>query len=306
LPLYNSKIFAVMSTLKIIKKEYHRTGYDKNDVEPVEYMEVSALYDDHNLLVREERYEPDGTLNTLTTNQYNDHQQLIVSEQFDQDNTLLQKIANTYDGDLLISQQYSFGEDTTEYMTKYVYDENGMEIRRESYVDGKLDFVENEKEYKDGLLVKEVENDDYGKPIYEHLYSYNDKGLVSHYVRNEVQNKDRRSYDYEYDDQGRRVKELIYDYDNMLIAKKYSTYDEEGNLVMSEEEDLDSYRKVKLEYEGKQVVKNYLYERDDNLVGWAEYGYDDNGKEVSATEYIRDEVDPETHRLLRVTHFERG
>lgn len=295
-----------MSTLKIIKKEYHRTGYDKNDVEPVEYMEVSALYDDHNQLVREERYEPDGTLNTLTVNQYNDRQQLIVSEQFDQDNTLLQKTTNTYEGDLLICQSYSFGEDTTEYLTKHVYDEHGMEIRREAFVDGKLDYVENVKEYDNGLLSRELENDDYGKTMYEHLYKYNDLGQVVQYVRNEVQNKDRRSYDYEYDVRGNRVKELIYDYDNMLIAKKYNTYDEEGRLVMVEEEDLDNYRKVKLEYEGNLVVKNYLYERDDKLVGWAEYGYDDNGKEVSATEYIRDEVDPESHRLLRVTHFERG
>ena len=185
-------------------------------------------------------------------------------------------------------------------------EEHGMEIRREAFVDGKLDYVENVKEYDNGLLSRELENDDYGKTMYEHLYKYNDLGQVVQYVRNEVQNKDRRSYDYEYDERGNRVKELIYDYDNMLIAKKYNTYDEEGRLVMVEEEDLDNYRKVKLEYEGNLVVKNYLYERDDKLVGWAEYGYDDNGKEVSATEYIRDEVDPESHRLLRVTHFERG
>ena len=62
-----------MSTLKIIKKEYRRIGYEKNDVEPMEYLEVSAQYDDHNPLVREERFEPDGTLNTLTLNEYNDH-----------------------------------------------------------------------------------------------------------------------------------------------------------------------------------------------------------------------------------------
>ncbi|MBO7491088.1 MAG: hypothetical protein J6T59_01455 [Bacteroidales bacterium] len=295
-----------MSTLKIIKKEYHRTGYDKNDVEPIEYMEVSALYDDHNLLLQEERFEPDGTLNTLTLNQYNDRQQLIVSEQFDQDHTLLQKTVNNYQDDRLVSQSFYFGEDTTEYLTQHIYDEEGHEIRRENFVDGKLDFVENTKEYEGGLLTKELENDDYGKTVYEHLYQYNDLGQVVHYVRNEVQNKDRRSYDYEYDERGNRVKELIYDYDNMLIAKKYNTYDEEGHLILVEEEDLDNYRKIKLEYEGDLVVKNYLYERDDKLVGWAEYGYDDNGKEVSATEYIRDEVDPDSHRLLRVTHFERG
>ncbi|MBO7446451.1 MAG: hypothetical protein J6T86_08605 [Bacteroidales bacterium] len=295
-----------MSTLKIIKKEYRRIGYEKNDVEPMEYLEVSAQYDGHNQLVREERFEPDGTLNTLTLNEYNDRHQLVLSEQFDQDNTLLQKTVNTYQDDRLATQCFFFGEDTTEYVTKHIYDDLGNEIRRENYVDGKLDYVENIKVYDGSLLKKETENDDYGKPLYEHLYDYNEQGWVIRHVRNEIQNKDRRTYDYEYNDQGQCIKELIYDYDDMLIAKKYNTYDTEGHLVMVEEEDLDNYRKVKLEYEGNLVVKNYLYERDDKLTGWAEYGYDENGKEVSATEYIRDEVDPETHRLLRVTHFERA
>ena len=110
-----------MSTLKIIKKEYRRIGYEKNDVEPMEYLEVSAQYDDHNHLVREERFEPDGTLNTLTLNEYNDQQQLVLSEQFDQDNTLLQKTVNTYQDSRLATQSFFFGEDTTEYVTKHIY-----------------------------------------------------------------------------------------------------------------------------------------------------------------------------------------
>ena len=131
-----------MSTLKIIKKEYRRIGYEKSDVEPIEYMEVSAEYDDNNLLLREERYEPDGTLNTLTIKKYNESRQLVDSEQFDQDNTLLQRTVNTYENDLLLSQCFYFGEDTTEYVTKFFYDEEGHEIRRENYVDGKtMKFV---------------------------------------------------------------------------------------------------------------------------------------------------------------------
>ena len=51
-----------MKSLKIIKKEYQRVGYDAQDIEPVEYTEGFAEYDDNGLLLREERYEPDGTL----------------------------------------------------------------------------------------------------------------------------------------------------------------------------------------------------------------------------------------------------
>ena len=59
-----------MKSLKIIKKEYQRVGYDAQDIEPVEYTEGYAEYDDNGLLLREERYEPDGSLNTLTVNTY--------------------------------------------------------------------------------------------------------------------------------------------------------------------------------------------------------------------------------------------
>ena len=80
-----------MKTLKIIKKEYQRVGYDAQDIEPVEYTEGYAEYDDRGLLLREERYEPDGTLNTLTVNTYNDQGELLQTEQYDVDDILLQK-----------------------------------------------------------------------------------------------------------------------------------------------------------------------------------------------------------------------
>ena len=94
-----------MKSLKIIKKEYQRVGYDAQDIEPVEYTEGFAEYDDNGLLLREERYEPDGTLNTLTVNVYNEHGDLVQTEQFDQDDILLQKTVNKYDdGKRLVEQ----------------------------------------------------------------------------------------------------------------------------------------------------------------------------------------------------------
>ena len=259
-----------MKSLKIIKKEYQRVGYDAQDIEPMEYTEGYAEYDDRGLLLREERYEPDGTLNTLTVNSYNDNGVLVQAEQYDQDNILLQKTVNKYDeNQRLAAQSNYYGDASEEYVTKYYYDDDDNVVKQEVYVDGKLDYVEKTATYQDGRLDTETENDDYGNPMYVHRYQYNEKGQVAVYTRDEVQNKDRRTYEFTYNDNGDRVKDLIYDYDMMLIAKIIRNYDEQNRQIEVVEEDLDTYRRITREYDGDKVVKNTMFDKQGNITGWA-------------------------------------
>ena len=296
-----------MKTLKIIKKEYQRIGYEENDIQPVEYLEVSALYNDRGQIVQEERFDPDGNLNTLTISEYNEYNLLRQTEQFDMDHILLQKTVCEYsESQQLLQENNTFGSDEQVYVTRYIYDDDGNLLRREMYVNGALDYVENAYEYNNGLLVKEVENDEYGKAFNVHLYTYNEKGLLTRHVRDELQNKDRRTYEYTYDENDNCVKELVYDYDDALIAKVYRVYNETNKLAETVEEDLDHYRKITLEYEGDLVVKNSLFDREGQLQAWAEYSYDADGKENCSREFIRDEVQPEHFRQIRETRYERG
>ncbi len=296
-----------MKNLKIIKTEYQRIGYDEGDIDKSEYTELEASYNEAGQLVREERFDPNGALNTLTLNSYNEAGQLTQTEQYDQDHILLQKSVNTYgDNGLLETQSNYFGEGETEYVSKFVYDPDGHLIRQEMYDNGKLDYVEREMHYQNGLLIKEFENDDYGKTLNIHTYEYNGQGLVSKYIRDEVQNKDRRTHEFTYDEQGNCVKELVYDFNDMLIAKTYRTYDDENRLVDTETEDLDNYRKITMEYDGDRVVRNSIVDKEGQLKGWAEYTYDEGGKENSSKEFIQDEVKPDHFRMLRETHYERS
>ena len=296
-----------MKNLKIIKAEYQRVGYDEADIEKVEFVETDASYNEAGQIVREERFDPDGNRNTLTINSYDENCLLVQTEQYDQNHILLQKSVNSYNEKGQIVQQSNyFGDGEIEYVTRYVYDDEGNLIRHEMYDDGKLDYVETEIHYQDGLIIKEFENDDYGKTMNIHTYEYNDKKQVCKYIRDEVQNKDRRTYEYSYDENGNCVKELVYDYEDMLIAKTYRTYNENNQLTETETEDLDNYRKITLEYEGNLVVKNSLLNKKGELQGWAEYTYDENGKENSAKEFIQDEVQPDHFRLLRETRYERS
>lgn len=296
-----------MKSLKITKKEYQRVGYDAQDIEPVEYTEGYAEYDDNGHILREERYEPDGTLNTLTVNTYNENGELVQTEQYDQDDILLQKTVNKYDeNQRLASQSNYYGDASEEYVTKYYYDAEGNVVKQEVYVDGNLDYVEKTAIFVNGRPDTVTENDDYGNAMYVHHYQYDEKGQVTVYVRDEVQNKDRRTYEFTYNDNGDRVKDLIYDYDMKLIAKVNRTFDEQNRQTEVVEEDLDSYRRITMEYDEDRVVKNTMFDKNGEITGWAEYEYADDGRQSMAREFIHDEVEPQNFRMLRETFYERG
>jgi len=296
-----------MKSLKITKKEYQRVGYDAQDIEPVEYTEDYAEYDDNGHILREERYEPDGTLNTLTVNTYNENGELVQTEQYDQDDILLQKTVNKYDeNQRLASQSNYYGDASEEYVTKYYYDAEGNVVKQEVYVDGNLDYVEKTAIFVNGRPDTVTENDDYGNAMYVHHYQYDEKGQVTVYVRDEVQNKDRRTYEFTYNDNGDRVKDLIYDYDMKLIAKVNRTFDEQNRQTEVVEEDLDSYRRITMEYDEDRVVKNTMFDKNGEITGWAEYEYADDGRQSMAREFIHDEVEPQNFRMLRETFYERG
>lgn len=295
-----------MKSLKIIKKEYQRVGYDAQDIELLEYTEVYAEYNENGQIIKESRFEPDGTLNTLTLNTYNERGELVQAEQYDQDDILLQKTVNKYDENhRLAAETNYYGDATEEYVTKYFYDDKDQLVNQAVFLNGKLDFVEKAIEYQDGRQVKVIENDDYGQTLYVHQYEYNEKGQVAVYTRDEVQNKDRRTYEFTYNERGDRVKDLIYNFDMKLIAKVLRSYDAEGHQTEIVEEDLDSYHRIVMQYEGDLVVKNIVYNKEGVITGWAEYEYDDNGKESMAREFIHDEVDPESFRMLRETTYVR-
>lgn len=291
--------------MKIEKKEHHRTGYDAKDIEIVEFTELVADYDDNGLLLREERFNHDGTRNTLTLNTYNG-QNLTMFEQYDMDDILLQKTENEYDeqGRLAVQTNY-FGDASDKYTSKYVYDDEGNLLRVEAYVNGEFDYVERAFTYAGGRKTSEIENDENGEALYSNSYQYNEKGEVISYTRDEVQNKDRRVYEFQYNEGGDRVKDLVYDYGMKLIAKVNRDFDGQHRLLGYVEEDLDNYREVKMEYQGDLVVKNSILDREGKVVSWAEYEYDETGKEVRSTEFARDEVNPENFRTISETTYVR-
>ncbi len=224
---------------------------------------------------------------------------------YDGEGVLCEQLSYVYVDGVLMEQKVSYGEDMPEYVTRMVY-ENGLLVRRDCYDEDEFSYMERELSYDEkGQLVKDVEYDEDGNVLYVTVNQYDEKGQLIGRVRDEIQQKDRRSVSFEYDENGNKVKDLIYNYDETLIAKTYYHYDADNRLVDEEEEDLDHYRKSCYEYEGGRLSKISLLDKDGNLLSWTAYTYDAEGRILTQDSYASDEVNPAVCRLVNHVDYTR-
>ena len=206
--------------LNIYRTLHRRTGLRKEDVEIVKFLETASSYDQYQNLIKEVNYSSDGELNTYTNYQYDEQRKLLVSAMYDGENVLCQKSEYSYDNNMLVKQNDFFGEEAMEYTTVFVY-ENNLIIREEAYEDDEFLSIQKEYFYKDGKCIKLIEYDEFEKIQYIHLFTYDNKGLLIQRVREEVQAKDRRTYEITYNENNLKIKELTYNFDNILLEAKY-------------------------------------------------------------------------------------
>ena len=286
-----------MKTLKIENVNYVRTGYDRDDIERKEFVGVIYSLDDDGRVVEERHFNQDNQLEDCVKNTF-DGDLLIKTEQYDGDENLILTTENIYDAAKhLVKRTNSYGDaDAVEEM---VFEYEGNLLRRELLVDESESVVLKEYSYgSNGWLAKRIEYDEEGVVQYIYMYDYDAKGQIVEMKVEEVAAKDRRTYSYEYDNQGNRIKELTYNYDDTLIAKKYTEYAPDGRILSEEAEDLDNYKKTVYEYDGDNLVKISVYAKDESLVSWSELQYDNENRLYASADYIIDEVDPSEYRLL--------
>jgi hypothetical protein len=294
-----------MRKLTIHTINYLRTGYEENDITPEDYISNIAEYDAQGNIISENSYNPDATLQSATVTEYDDNHHPLLLKNYDGEGMLCEQISSVYENGRLIEQKQCYGEDMPEYTTRMVY-ENDRLVRRDCYDDGVFSYTERVLSYNDkGQLVKEVEYDEDGNEMYVTKSEYDANGRVIGRVRDEVQQKDRRSVAFEYDERGNKIKDLIYNYDDALIAKIYYRYDDENRMIEQEEEDLDHYQLTTYEYEGSKLVKNSAYDKDKNLLSYTTYTYDAEGRVLTQDSYAKDEVNPSVCRLMNHTDYTR-
>ena len=289
-----------MKTLKIRNVNYVRTGYDRDDISRKEFVSVVYSLDDDGRVVEERHFNQDDQIEDYVKNTYIDGL-LVKSEQYDGDDNLILTTENSYDAEKhIVKCTSSYGEADAVEEVVFVYD--GGLLRKEMLADDAEPLVLKEYFYESpqggNLVTKRVEYDEDGAVQYIYMYDYDENGQVVEMKVEEVAAKDRRTYTYEYDNHGNRIKELTYNYDDTLIAKKYTEYAPDGRILSEEAEDLDNYKKTVYEYTGDNLAKISVYAKDDALLSWSELQYDADGRLYASADYIIDEVDPSEYRLL--------
>lgn len=297
--------FIIMGKLTIHTTNYLRSGYEENDITAEDYISAIAIFDEQGNLISENTYNADTTLQSAVTTSFNENHQPLVVNNYDGEGQLCERVTNVYEDNRLVEQKVCYGEDMPEYSTRLVY-ENDLLVRRDCYDEDEFSYTERKLSYNDkAQLVKDVEFDEDGNEMYVVVNEYDEEGRLIARTRDEVQQHDRRSVNFEYDERGNKIKDLIYNYDEALIAKIYSRYDEENRLVELEEEDLDHYRLTKYEYEGKNPVKISMYDKEGKILNWVAYTYDNHGRVLTQEAYANDEVNPSVCRLVSHVSYTR-
>ena len=290
---------------RIIKTDFLRTGFGEEDITEQQYTEAEINYNEAGKILTEKHFNVDGDMESSVENEYDAQGRVVSSAQYDETGELCQRNIFIYDEEGRILRKGCFyGEGAPEYATVYVYEGDRL-IREDAYDEDEFSCTEKAYEHDDaGHVIKTVEYDEDGNVLYRTIDEYDENGRLAQRLREEPQEHDSRTFAYAYDEQGRKVKELMYNFNGKLIAKSYFTYDEDGQLVEQEDENLDTYRRTTFDYDGEKCVKVSLFEKDGKELGWTEYEYDDRGNVAVQKNFIRDEVRPDNHRAAACVKYE--
>lgn len=294
-----------MKTIRNTKTEYLRTGYGEEDITEQQYVETETKYSDEGNVLEERHFTTDGVMDSLVKNEYDAQNRVISSSQFDENEELTQKNTFEYSADGKVVKKGSFyGEGSPEFSTHYVY-ENGLLVKEDSYTEEDFDYTEKTYEYdENGRMICQTDFDEEGKAMYRIQQQFGSEGELEERIVDELQANDRRHYVYEYDEKGQRIKELVYNFNEKLIAKTYYEHDEAGHVTQSEEENLDNYIRMVYTFEDDFCSKIEQFDKKDALVSWSDYVRSDDGNALTVNSFIRDEVNPDKHRQAASVYSE--
>jgi hypothetical protein len=237
--------------------------------------------------------------------EYDEKGQLLSEQFLDYDGQLVQKVCYEYNENGNVVKMLEQYEDYEElYSTIFKFD-GTLLTQVDHFIDDEFDFTEKKLVYENQKLIKEIQYDEYSETKNIITNKYNDKGLLIKSVRDEVQEKDRRTFELFYDDQNNKVKELIYNYKDKLIAAQYIRYDEKNREVESEWEDVDHYKKTVLEYEDDRIKSINYFNKEGQVTGKIENFYDENKNLIQSKRFEFDQAYTNDLYLAQETIYER-
>ncbi len=170
------------------------------------------------------------------------------------------------------------------------YDENGI-LRREIWYYSNGDIYENEYDgegnpvksvsYRDGgVMTGSQEYDSRGNKLNEYMYD---------------NNGNRWGYEYEYDEEDRRIRETTINSDGSIDGILLSEYDERGNCIRNTTCDGDGTVRSSTVHEygddsrdGEGAVKSTIYHADGTINYYIIWQHNESGQVIDGTYYNAD------------------
>ena len=281
--------------VEINRVNYVRVGFGEAEIRQEAFKALEQTFDENGNLLKEIRFTPDGEVEETTESVFENGRQTAASI-FDGTGELIMKTDNVYEGDRLLKQVKTYGYGSGEEIVQMEYEDE--RLHREVVCDDEGERLQKEYGYDGRFCMEMKEYNEDGELTFHYHYTYDGQGRLVQVVRDEVLAKDRRTLVYAYDEAGNRAKELVYNYKEELIAKKYLRFDEQKRILEEEIEDLDHYVKNVYEYDGDLLKKISVENKDSEVQSWTEMDYDEEQRLLNSAQYITDEVDPGKYRLL--------
>jgi hypothetical protein len=268
------------------------------------YLASIKEFDHHNNIVKEVGYRPDGWVENHYSNVFNEKNQRVEHSVFDEDDQLLETHRFDYDetGKIIGEACYYAEMDDSDY-THYVYDADGLLVEKNNMDSENELYSYIRLEYQDKKPVNERHYNDENRLEVEKVLTYDEKGQVVKEVDLDHVEGDKRTYIYEYDDQGERVKTLVYNKKDQLVMKTLVEY-ENGLRMKIEEEDQSGLSVFKFGYDAeKRMVLQEKFDHEEMIQGRWEYTYE--GDLLKLVEmYVREEQsqdEEEVELVKRIT-----
>ena len=272
-------------------KDADTSSEDGTDEDGILYYEDGTYgkteYDADGNPIREDIYFEDGTLYRYLVYTYEDG--VVKVTFYDWDGTVDYSEVREQDagtGRRKITRYDENGE--LEYISEY--DENGI-MRKEIWYYSNGEIYENEDD-EEGNLFRSVSYRDGG--IMTGMEEYDSRGnkLNSYYYDS---NGSRWGYEYEYDDEDRRIRETTINSDGSIDRILLSEYDQRGNCVRETTCDGDGTvrRTVVHEYgddsrDGAGATKSTIYHADGTMDYYTIWQHNESGQVIGGTDYNPD------------------
>lgn len=263
----------MLEDFNIVYQNHEYIYYDEDGKETVRNT-YEYKFDQKGRLIEQTSRDIEGTT-TTTKYAYDKNNNLIESKEYDEDNSLTYKYKYTYDKNnkkTLIERYNAKGE----LIEKIGYDKEGNKI---PYIEYDCWFYDSDKHFDED-------------EIFSAFYEYDEKGnLISKKIRAE-NGKIAEKTTYKHNKYGDIILETNTNKDGKL-EYEYTykhTYDESGNLALTEKYDEDNSLEETLEYDERgNVITEIDYSYSYSVWKYI-YKYDENNNRTQMTAYDDNEL----------------